>query len=131
MQTRFGICRQPRPELDEATRVTGSNEEHVALADGDALLALGRLELVAKDVLARLEPRHSPEAGDVEQDASGDQAVREDLDRIGLGASGSHSPGRSPVVQGALVDDVAERVDVRVAVVVVIGAHEVLREPQP
>ena len=81
--------------------MTGANEEHVTLADGDALLALGGLELVAEDVLARLEPRHSPETGDIEQDASGDQAVREDLDRIGLGASGGHGPGRSPVVEAS------------------------------
>src|SRR4029453_17188093 len=107
MQTRFGICRRPRPELAEATRVTGSNEEHVALADGDALLELGCLELVAKDVLARIEPGHIAEAGDIEQDSSGNQAVREHLDRIGLGASGRHRAGRSPVVQGALVDEVA------------------------
>ena len=88
----FGMFRRPGPELAESTGVTGANEEHVALADGDALLELGGLELVAEDVLARLEPGHSPETGDIEQDASSDQAVREDLDRIGLGASGRHGP---------------------------------------
>jgi hypothetical protein len=130
MQARFRIRRRPWPELAEATGVTGANEEHVTLADGDALLELGGLELVAKDVLARLEPRHSPETGDIEQDASGNQAVREDLDRIGSGAFRRHGRGRNSVVQRAVVDDVAECVDVRVAVVVVIGAHEVLREQQ-
>src|SRR5213593_2556356 len=130
MQARFGSRRRPRPQLAEATGVTGANEEHVTLADGHALLELGGLELVTKDVLARLQPRHSPETGDIEQYASGDQAVREDLDRIGRGPSVGHGPGRSPVVERAVVDDVAERVDVRVAVVVVVGAYEVLREPQ-
>ena len=109
--------------------MTGANEEHVALADGDALLALGRFELVAEDVLARLERGHSPETRDIEQDASGDQAVHMALDRIGLGASDGHGPGRSRAAKRVLVDDMAERVDVRVAVVVVVGANEVLREP--
>jgi hypothetical protein len=80
MQARFGIRCRPRPELAEPTSVTGANEEHVALADCDTLLPFRRLELAAEHVLARLEPRQSPETGNVEQDTSGYQAVGEDLD---------------------------------------------------
>jgi hypothetical protein len=60
--------------------VTRANEEHIALADPDAVLAFGCLELAAEDVLARLEPRQSSETRDVEEDPSGHQTVREHLD---------------------------------------------------
>jgi hypothetical protein len=80
MQACLGIRRRPRTELAEPTSVTRANEEHIALADTDALLVFGRLELAAEDVLARLEPTNSPETRDVEEDSSGHQAVREHLD---------------------------------------------------
>ena len=92
--------------------MAGTYEEHVALTSGDSLLSLGRLEVIAEDVLAGLEPGHSAETGDVEQDASPDQAVCEHLDRIDRRASGSHGVVRRAVVQESLVGDMAERVDV-------------------
>jgi hypothetical protein len=92
---------------------------------------LGRLEVGAEDVLARLEPLHFQETGDVEQDTPGNQTGREEVDGVGGRALGRHGRGRGSVVERAVVDDVAEGVDVRVAVVVVVGAHEVLRELQP
>ena len=52
--------------------------------DRHALLALGRLEVRAEDVLARLQPGHAAQARDVEEDAAADQPVLEDLDRLDL-----------------------------------------------
>ncbi len=130
MQPRLEVRHRPRAQLAETAGVAGAYQEHVALANGDALLSLGRLEVVAEDVLAGLEPAQSAETGNVEQDAPPDQSVPEDLDRFGLRASGSHGVHGRPVVEKPLVGDVAERVDVRVAVVVVVGAHEVHGEPQ-
>jgi hypothetical protein len=108
--------------------VAGAHEQDVALADGDALLALGRLEVRAGDVLARLEPGHAAHARDVEEDAAADESVGEDVDRVDRRSPLGHRPLRPGVVEDAVVGDVAERVDVGVAVVVVVDAHEVLRE---
>ena len=69
-------------------------------------------------------------ARDVQQDATPDDAVLERLDRVGRRAGRRHSFRRNAVVHQAFVGDVAEGVDVTVSVVVIIGAHEVLRELQ-
>src|SRR5262245_40092899 len=121
MQPRLELGGTPRPEFPQAARMARTHQEHVALPDDDALRKFGRLEVTAEDVLAGLEPGQSAETRDVEQDASPDQAVREDLDRTARCASGRHGTGRTPVVEQPLVRDVAERVDMRVAVMVVVG----------
>jgi hypothetical protein len=113
MQARLGLGRLPRSELGQAPDEAGADEEDVACADGDALLALGRLQVFAKDMLARLEPRQPAQAGDVEQDSATDEAVLEHLDRVGRRPASRHRVGRGAVVERPLVGEVAERVDVR------------------
>ena len=59
----------------------GADEQDVAGRHGDALAALGRLQILAEHVLSRFDPRDAPRSGHVEQDAAADKAVLEDVDR--------------------------------------------------
>ena len=121
-------------QLGLAPRVTGADEQDVAGPHPHALVALRRLEVLAEHVLARLDPGNTAHARHVEQHAAPDQAVLEDVDRTGLGALRGDRLVRLAVVETTVVGDVAEGVDVAVAVVVVVDADVVLGEahgPRP
>ncbi len=60
--------------------MTGADEQDVPGAHAYPLVALRRLEVLAEDVLARLEPGNAAHAGNVEQDSPADEAVLENLD---------------------------------------------------
>jgi hypothetical protein len=95
-----------------------------------ALLALRGLQILAEDVLARLQPRHLAQPWDVQQDPAAGEAVLEGLDRHGGGPLGRDGARGFPVVQRAFEADVTERVDVCVGVVVVVDSHVVLGQRQ-
>ena len=80
-------------------------------------------------MLARFQPRHSAQPGDVEQDAAADDAVLDELDPLRRRPCGADAARLHAVVEQALIGDVAQRVDVRVPVAVVVDADEVLGEP--
>ena len=73
------------PNLGQPPRMSGADQQDVALAHADALLALGRLEVLGEDVLTGLEPGHAAKAGDVEQDAASHEPILEHLDRVDIG----------------------------------------------
>ena len=130
VQARLGARRVPRIQLGAAESMAGADEEDVALGHRHALLALGRLEVLAEDVLAGLEPGHPAQPGHVEQHAAADQAVLDDLDRVDRRALRGDGGARLAVVEGAVEGDVAERVDMAVAVVVIVDADVVLGEAE-
>ena len=66
--------------------MAGAHQEDVSFLDAHALRELGGLEIVAEDVLPRLEPWHAAHTGDVEQDAAPDETVLGSFDRLGRGA---------------------------------------------
>src|SRR4029453_16198487 len=77
MQAGLGSRRLPRAELGQAPDEARADEEDVARADGDTLRPLRLLQVLAKHVLARLEPGHAAAARDVEEGAATDEAVLE------------------------------------------------------
>ena len=81
-------------------------------------------------MLAGLEPGDTPQPRHVEQHAAPDDAVLDDLDRVDRRALTGDGAARLAVVEGAIEGDMAQRVDVAVAVVVVIGADVVLGEAE-
>ena len=82
MQPGLGGGRVPRSELGEAAGVAGAHEQDVALADRHALLELGRLEVLAEDVLAGLEPRHPAKRGTSSSTPRPTRPSLSDLDRV-------------------------------------------------
>jgi hypothetical protein len=92
------------------------------------LLVLSDLEILSEGVLAGFEPRHAPRPRDVQQDAPADQPRLEHLDGVDLGPIIGDGTGRSVVVHQALVGDVAQRIDVTVAVVAVVGTNIILQK---
>src|SRR5205807_1436163 len=91
----------PGAELGQAARVPRAHEQDVALTDLHALLARGSFEVLAKDMLAGLEPTHAARSGDVEQHPPPDEAVLDELDRLGRGSAGGDRVGRNAVVEMA------------------------------
>ena len=128
MQTGLGLGGVPRANLVQSSRMSGANQQDVALAHRDALLTLGRLQVLSEDVLARLEPGHTPQARNVEQDAAPYEPILERLDRVDSGAPLGDRILRPVVVEQTSVANVAERVDVGVTVVVVVEADVILDE---
>jgi hypothetical protein len=63
MQAGLGAGRVPRAQLAEPSSMTCVHEQDVARPDDDALIALGRVEIVAEYVLAGLEPALAARAG--------------------------------------------------------------------
>ena len=120
VQARPCLVRVPRLELGETRRVAGADQQDVAGAHADALFALRRFEVLAEHVLARLQPRNTPQARDVEQHPAADEAVLEDVDRVSLRTLRGDRLVRLPAVERAVERDVAEGVDVAVPGVVVI-----------
>ena len=78
----------------------------------EARLLLGRLEVLGEDGLAGLERVDAAQRGDVEQHAPGDDAGAQAVDAELGGAVRGDRLGRVAVVELALVEDVAQRVDV-------------------
>ena len=120
----------PRAKLGQATGVPGAHEQDVALPDLHFLLARRGLEILAKHMLAGLQPRHTARTGNVQQHAATDEAVLDERDRLVRGAVVGDGVGRDAVVQATLVGDMAQRVDVRVAIAVVVDSDEVLRKTE-
>ena len=79
-------------------------------------------------LLARLQPWDAAHPRHVEQNAAADQPVLEDVDRAGMSAEIVGGRHRLAVEERAVERHVAEGVDVRVPVVVVVDAHVVLGE---
>ena len=64
-----------------------ADEQDVADAHRHTLVALRGLEVLAENVVTRLEPGNPARARDVEQNAAAHESVLEDVDRTHLGAS--------------------------------------------
>src|SRR5262249_41139181 len=112
----------------QAAGMTGADEEDVPLLDSYSLLALGCFEVLREDALSGLEPGCPALARDIQQDAAADETVFRKVDRLGGGPGERDRVRPEAVVEAISVCDVAERVDVGVAVVVVIDPHVVLGE---
>lgn len=93
---------------------SGADEEDVAGLDGEVGVVFGGLEVVDGDGCAGFEPVEVFESWDVEEDASGGDAVLEGHDGVFVGAGGADVGGVPTVVHFAAVEDVAEGVDVSV-----------------
>ena len=97
--------------------------------DLHCLLALGGLEVLAEHVLAGLQPPHTAQPRNVQQHAAADETVLDERrSPQPRRPSAVTESGRDAVVEATLVGDVAERVDVRVPVAVVVDSDEVLRK---
>ena len=128
MQAGLSLRRVPGPVLGQPERVTGSDQQDVAGIHGYALLALGRLQVCSVRMLSRLEPAHAPRARDVQEHAATDEPVLQNLDRVGAGPVLVDFVFCLAVVEQTVVGNMAERVDVRVPVVVIVGTDVVLDE---
>ena len=98
------------------------DEDQVALANLDLLIPFGGGQVVGGHVISRLEPGDAAGSGHVQQYTPADDAVggRGDgeLGRSGVG----DYVGRPVVVEPAVIDDVAEGVDVGIGVAVDVHA---------
>lgn len=65
----------PRAQLEAASVMACTEDEDVALAQGEADALLARLELFAPYGFAGLEPLDAPQARDVQKDAATHQAI--------------------------------------------------------
>src|SRR5215831_3037871 len=122
----------PRAEFEPAPVVAGAEDEDVPLAEAHPLGLLDRLELRTGHGLTRLQPLDPAVPRHIQQHPLPDQplAVGRHVERGG--AHGVHHLlGRPPVVDAAVVGDVAQRVHVGVAVTVEGEPDEVRRERHP
>src|SRR5690242_19663253 len=110
MQTSLMLRRIPRPKLAESPDVAGAYQEYVALANDKPLRLLRRLEVIAEDVLAWLKPRYAAQARDIEQDASTDQTVFQDVNRVDRCSIGRHGIDLLRIIQKPPIVHVAERI---------------------
>ena len=104
------------------------DQQDVALSHPHSLGAPGLIKISREHALARLQPVHVASARHVEQDAAPDKSVLHNLDRLDRCTGGRHRVRRPSVVQGAVVGDVAEGVEVAVRVVVIVDPDVVLSE---
>src|SRR5215213_1075583 len=109
--------------------MTRADEKNVARAHPHPVVALRGLEVRREYVLPRLDPWDPPHARHVEQYAAADEPILEAVYGTHLLATTVRGPVGLTVEECALERHVAEGVDVRVPVVVVIDAHVVLGEP--
>src|SRR5204863_8156338 len=65
----------PRFQLGAAACVPSAHQKDVALGYRHALVVLGAREVLMEDVLAGLQPRHTPQSGHIEQHAAADEPV--------------------------------------------------------
>ena len=65
----------PRALFGPPEAVTDPHEHDVAPADPDALVPLGREQIVRRHVVARLQPRHAAGARHIQQHPAADDAV--------------------------------------------------------
>ena len=123
VEARLRLRGVPRLELGLAPRVTRADEQDVADVHGHTLRRAPRPRGPRGTRGPRLHPANPAHAGHVEQNAAADQPVLEDVDRPGLraelGDRRSGLPSKSEAIEG----DVAEGVDVAVALVVVVDAR--------
>ena len=106
------------------------DEQDVALADTDALVALGGGDVAGRDVVARFQPGHPAQAGDIEEHAAAGDAVGGDGDGELNGTGGGDGAGGHAVVEGAVEGDMAQGVDVAVGVAVDVHGDPVGRKFQ-
>src|SRR5215470_15087295 len=98
------------------------DEDQVALAYLNLLIPFGRGQVIGGHVISRLEPGHPTGSGYVQQYSPADDAVGGRGDGK-LGRSGVADNIRWPVVvEPAVIDDVAEGVDVGVGVAMDVHA---------
>ena len=103
----------PGPAFFPPTLVAHPDEQDVALADTDALVALGGGDVAGRDVVARFQPRHPTQAGDIKDHAAAGDAVGGDGDGELDGAGGGDGAGGHAAVEGAEAS-MAQGVDVAV-----------------
>src|SRR5215831_19145646 len=121
----------PGTTLDAVQAVPDPDEDQVALAGVDLLVAFGGGQVGGGHVVSGLEPGDAAGPGHVQQHAPASDAVggRGDgeLGRPGVG----DDVGGPVVVKPAAIDDVAEGVDVGVGVAMDVHADLVHGERQP
>ncbi len=114
----------------EAAVMSGAEKQDVPLAKAHPLGLFTLLQFRGCDSLARFQPLSAAEARDIEQNSAADDALGTSCDVQGLGSAGGDVRGRSSVIQAALVRDVAESVDVGVAIAMDLAGMIVQREPR-
>src|SRR5262249_4604909 len=111
MQARPGVSRVPGAQLEAPQVMPDPDEDQVALANLDLLVLFGCGQVVGGHVVSRLEPGDAAGPGHVQQHSPAGDAVggRGDgqLSRAGV----ADYVGRPVVVEPAVIDDVAEGVD--------------------
>ena len=110
--------------------MTRADEQDVADVHGHTLVALRGLEVLAENMVTRLDPANPARSRHVEQNAAAYESVLEDVDRTRLGAELGNRPIRLAVEEEPIEGDVAEGVDVTMALVVVVDPDVVLGETQ-
>ncbi len=113
VETREHETRIPRTPRLAQRPPTRAHEQDVAGFDAKAGVLLGALEIVGKDRLAILQERNAARARHVEQNTARDDTVAKLVNAEFERPVRRHVLDRVAVVQLALVEDVAERVDVR------------------
>jgi hypothetical protein len=102
-----------RPLGRSPGEIAGADEHGVSCAHGDALALLRGDELVGRDGMAGLEPRHAVNGGNVQQDAPGDDALGRVVDRQpGRASYGAHIGGVEAVVVLGVPREVGQAVEV-------------------
>src|ERR1700722_1542146 len=115
----------PRAELESPAMVSGAEDEDVALADLHALAGRAFLQFHTPDDLPRLQPRDVAGLRDIEEHAPSDDALVVDGNvLLGCAVCAQHLVSRPPVIGETVIRDVAERVNIRLAVAM-------CRSPQP
>jgi uncharacterized hydrophobic protein (TIGR00271 family) len=117
--------RVPRAELEAPPPVPHPDEQQIPPAHLDLLRGRRAGQVIGRDMVARLQPRHPAQPGDVQQHAAPDDAVLGHGDRQGGRARPRDSGRGHPVVQVPVVHHMAQRVQVAVRVAVHVHLHPV------
>lgn len=121
-----GAGHVPGAELLPAPAVSDPYEDDVAPADPDLLPRLGRGEVLGCHARSGFEPGDAVQPGNVEQDTASDDAVADQIDgERARSGRGQRARRRCTAVQSAVVDDVAQRIQVTVHVTVDVHGEAV------
>src|SRR5947209_8023816 len=108
--------------------MSSAEKKNITLAQAQSLRFLRRLELLPGHRLAGLQPLDAAQARQVKQHATPDDAVRIGGNILERGSIGSHTARGFAVIKLSPVSDVAQRVDMTMAVAVEFSGQEIRAE---